>query len=218
MRTHLRLATIISAGVATVVLGLAAPASAGRGGSATKIEAAARSGSVDAIVAEVERAERLTCDACTPIVMELLDHDRYEVREVAAWWFARRAKLRVELAERATTDLAGTDSRLARNGADLLGAFMHPAAIPALTGAIGRADLAPEARLAAARALGMIGHPNGRAGLTTALGDADASVRLEAVNAWIRLRTVTDAAPVVALVADADARVRAAAAGAVGTP
>lgn len=92
---------------------------------------------------------------------------------------------------------------------------MHPAAIPALTAAIGRTDLSAEARLAAVRALGVIGHPNGEAGLTTALADSDASVRLEALTDWPKLRKVTDAAPVVARVSDGDARVRAAAAGVV---
>ncbi|MBL8622020.1 MAG: HEAT repeat domain-containing protein [Myxococcales bacterium] len=214
MNTQLRLSTFVAT---ALLVGLASPALAGRGGSAARIQGAAATGSVDAIVAEVERAERLTCDACIPVVMDLLDHDRYEVREVAGWWFARHAALRTELAARATTDLAGADSRLARNGADLLGAFMHPSAIPALTAAIGRTDLSAEARLAAVRALGMIGHPNGKAGLTAALGDSDASVRLEALTDWAKLRKVTDAAPVVARVNDGDARVRAAAAGVIGT-
>ncbi|MBK9032928.1 MAG: HEAT repeat domain-containing protein [Myxococcales bacterium] len=217
MKNQLRLVSFVSAGVAAIVLGLASPAVAGRGGSASRIANATNTGSVDAIIAEVERAERLPCDACVPIVMDLLDHDRYEVREVAAWWFARRANLRVELAARATSDLAGTDSRLARNSADLLGAFMHPQAIPALTAAVGRTDLSADARAAAVRALGMIGHLNGRAGLTAALGDADVDVRLMAVTTWVQLRAQPDAAPVVARIADTDARVRAAAAGVVGS-
>ena len=212
-----KLVSLLSAGVAALVLGFASPADAGRGGSASRITTAAATGSVDAIVAEVERAERLPCDACVPVVMDLLDHDRYEVREVAGWWFARRANLRTELATRATADLAGGDSRLARNGADLLGSFMHPSAIPALTAAVGRTQLTAEARLAAVRALGMIGHPRGQAALTTALADSDASVRLQAVVSWTQLRGQRAAAPVVALITDGDARVRAAAAGTVGT-
>lgn len=216
MKTQLRLASLVSAGALAALVGLTAPALAGRGGSAERIANAQATGSVDAIIAEVERAERLTCDRCVPVVMDLLDDDRYEVREVAAWWFARRAKLKVELSARATTDLAGSDSRMARNGADLLGAFMDPRAVSTLTAAVGRTALSADARLAAVRALGMIGHPAGRAGVTTGLSDADASVRLAALDAWPRLRTVSDAAPVVALLADGDARVRAAAAGVIG--
>ena len=215
MKNQLRFVTFVVAG-ALALVGVTGTADAGRGGSAERITNAKATGSVDAIIAEVERAERLTCDRCVPVVMDLLDDDRYEVREVAGWWFARRAKLKVELTARATADLAGSDSRLARNGADLLGAFMHPGAVSALTAAAGRTSLTAEARLAAVRALGMIGHPAGRAGVVTGLTDADAGVRLTALDAWPRLRDVSDAAPVVALLTDADARVRAAAAGVIG--
>jgi HEAT repeat protein len=216
MINHVRIASVVAAGIAAIALGLASPAHAGRGGSSGRIADAVATGSVDAIIAEVERAERLTCDSCTPIVMDLLDDDRYEVREVAAWWFARRAALRVELGARATIDLTGADSRLARNAADLLGAFMHPQAITSLAAAAVRTDLSPEARVAAVRALGMIGHQRGRAGVAAAMSDADAGVRLAAITAFGKLRKQTDAAPVVALVRDGDATVRAAAAGVVG--
>lgn len=216
MTNNIRLATVVAAGLAAVVLGLSSPAQAGRGGSASRIENAKNTGSVDAIIAEIERAERLTCDACTPIVMDLLDDERYEVREVAAWWFARRAALRVELRARSLTDLTGTDSRLARNAADLLGTFRHPDAIPALAAAVVRTDLSAEARMAAARALGTIGHPSGSAALATAMRDSDATVRLAAINAWSQIRKQANAAPVVALVADADRDVRLAAAGVIG--
>src|SRR5262245_51154268 len=113
--------------LAVAVVGLVAarpgPAAAGRGGSASRSQNAVQTGSVDAIVAELERAERLICDACTPVVLELLDSDRYELREAAAWWFARRPVLKGQLTERSLADLAGDDSRLARNAADLLGTF-----------------------------------------------------------------------------------------------
>jgi HEAT repeat protein len=216
MTSNIRLASIVSAGIAAVVLGLASPAHAGRGGSSSRIRNAVATGSVDAIVAEVERAERLTCDSCTPVVMDLLDNDRYEVREVAAWWFARRAALRVELRARSVADLAGTDSRLARNAADILGTFRHPDAIPALAAAVVRTDLSAEARAAAAQALGTIGHPNGATALATAMNDGDATVRLAAVNAWSKIRKQANAAPVVARIGDADLQVRLAATAVVG--
>lgn len=213
---NIRLASIVSAGIAAVVLGLASPAHAGRGGSASRIQNAVATGSVDAIIAEVERAERLTCDACTPILMDLLDSERYELREVAAWWFARRASLRVQLRDRSVTDLAGNDSRLARNAADILGTFRHPEAIPTLAAALARTDLAPEARAAAARALGTIGNPRGATALAAAMNDSAAEVRLAAVTAWSKLRNQTSAAALVPLVADADATVRATAAAVIG--
>lgn len=215
MTSNLKL-SLISALVAALALTLATPAHAGRGGSASRIQNAVATGSVDAIIAEVERAERLTCDACTPLLMDLLDHDRYELREVAAWWFARRAALKVQLTERSIADLAGADSRIARNAADILGTFRHPDAIPALAAAVGRTDLSPEARAAAARALGTIGHPRGATALAGAMNDADAGVRLAAVTAWSKLRKQTSAAPVVARVGDGDAVVRATAAAVIG--
>ncbi len=206
---------LLAAAVATV-LSFTSVAHAGRGGSAPRIENAIRTGSVDAIIAELERAERLICDACTPIVSELLDHDRYELREAAAWWFARRPVLKSELTARSIADLQGSDTRLARNAADVLGTFRHPQAIAALAAAVTRSALGPEARAAAARALGTIGNPRGTAALTAAMADGDASVRLAAAGAWAKVRTQRGAAPVVALLADADAEVRARAAGVVG--
>lgn len=191
-------------------------AEAGRGGSAARIQNAVATGSVDAIIAELERAERLICDACTPTVLDLLDHDRYELREAAAWWIARRPVLKTQLTERSVADLQGSDSRLARNAADVLGTFRHPQAIPALAAAVTRSDLSAEARMAAARALGTIGHRNANTALAAAMNDGDASVRFAAATSWLQIRKQTSAAPVVGLLDDADATVRAKAAGVVG--
>jgi HEAT repeat protein len=202
--------------VAVVISALAGTASAGRGGSAAKIQNAINSNSQDAIIAELERAERLVCDACIPSVMDLLDDDRYEVREAAAWWFGRRASLKKQLTERSLGDLEGADSRLARNAADVLGTFRQVESVPALNAAMARTDLSTEARVAIARALGTIGSKQGMTGLTMAMSDGDAEVRLAALSAWINVRRVGGAAPAVALVDDGDARVRAKAAAVLG--
>ena len=169
-------------------------------------------GAADHQAAEADDRERPG-----PIASALLAHVRFDRVVLLTNYGFERSRPYCDWLEALTSYVITRDSRLARNGADLLGAFMHPAAIPALTAAIGRTDLSAEARLAAVRALGMIGHPNGKAGLTTALADSDASVRLEALTDWPKLRKVTDAAPVVARVSDGDARVRAAAAGVIGT-
>ena len=211
IKTNFLAAAVV--GLLTLATGTA---EAGRGGSAARIQNAVNTGSVDAIIAELERAERLICDACTPTVMDLVDHDRYELREAAAWWIARRPVLKQQLATRSTADLAGGDSRLARNAADVLGTFRHPSAIPALAAAAGRAELSPEARMAAVRALGTIGHRNANTALTAAMGDADAAVRVAAVSSWLQVRKQAGAAPVVGLVGDADATVRAKAAAVIG--
>src|SRR5690349_12848421 len=76
------------------VLIAASPAIAGKGGNADRIRDAVNSTSVDAITAEIERAESIMCPDCVPIVTNLLEDNRYAVREVAAWWFAKRPALK----------------------------------------------------------------------------------------------------------------------------
>ena len=210
MKTNILAAAVVG------LLTFAGTAHAGRGGSAARIQNAVATGSTDAIIAELERAERLICDACTPTVLDLIDHDKYELREVAAWWIARRPVLKAQLTERSTTDLAGSDSRLARKAADVLGTFRHPQAIPALAAAAARTDLSSEARMAAVRALGTIGHRNANTALVAAMGDGDATVRLAAATSWLQVRKQANAAPLVALVGDADGDVRAKAAAVIG--
>ena len=69
------------------------PAFAGKGGSAALITQAIHSGSTDAIIAEVERTEALMCEDCVTHGDRLTEDNRYAVREVAAWWFAKRPAL-----------------------------------------------------------------------------------------------------------------------------
>jgi len=214
MKTRTRISQLLVA--AALTLAFTGVASAGRGGSAAKIQNAINTTSTDAIIAELERAERLICDACTAPVLDLLDDDRYAVREAAAWWFARRPVMKAALTRRSTDDLAGTDSRLARNAADILGTFRHPDAIPALSAAVTRTDLSAEARQHIVRALGTIGHRDANPAIEAALGDDDAAVRAEALVAWVGIRGQAGAAPVVALISDTDATVRAKATAVVG--
>lgn len=209
-----RHASLVAAFVGLVAL--APTAHAGRGGSAGLIKDAIRSGSSDAIIAEVERAEFLTCPGCVEPLMELLDSDRYELREVAAWWFARRPVIAASLTTTALADLRGSDSIAARNAADMLGAFRRADVVPALAVAAGNRALSAEARTAAVRALGLIGSREGQAALTGALSDPDASVRWAAVDAWPAIRGQVGAAPVVARLGDSDGAVRARAAAVVG--
>lgn len=204
------------AAVALVLVAATAPAVAGKGGGAAKIERAVASGSVDAIVAEIERAEALNCDACVQLVTGLTAHARYEVREVAAWWFAKRPALAKALAEGFVADLASPDSIEVRNAADFLGATITYRALPALRATIQRTDLAPDARLALVRAVQTMAHLDGAPVLVAAMRDGDASVRAAAVAAWRELRGQQGAAPVVGLLADGSAKVRAEAAAVVG--
>jgi HEAT repeat protein len=210
-RPLLALALMLAASLA-----LPRAAHAGRGSSYGQIMGAIGTGNADVIISELERAERLPCGACVEPVMALLDSDDYRVREVAAWWFARRPAQKAELVDVATARLYADDPVLARNGADILGTFRMRAAIPALAYAAARTDLAPEARVAAIRAIGTIAHPDGFPALVKAMTDTDASVRTEAIRSYRAMRGTPDGAPLTALLADASVDVRREAAAAVG--
>jgi len=202
---------------AVAVLALAPSAAwAGKGGSAAAIHAAVASSSPDAIIAELERTESLICDECVQIVTDLTEDSRYSVREVAAWWFAKRPALKDMLASQFVSDLPRGDTVKVRNAADFLGRTRTYTALPQLRAAIHRADLGVEARLALVRAVGFMAHIDGNEVLTTAMADADAGVRAAAVVAWRDVLDQRSAQPVVARLGDRDAGVRAQAAGVVG--
>lgn len=205
------------AAVAFALGTLASPSAfAGKGGSAAAIDAAVASGSVDAIIAEVERAESLICTECIQTVTNLTEDNRYEVREVAGWWFARRPGLQDMLSQQFLGELPTGNSIQVRNAADFLGATRSLGSIPQLRAAYHRGDLTPEARLAVIRAVGLMAHTKGNDVLAAGMADSDASVRAQAVTAWRDVLGQKDAQPVVALLGDRDATVRAKAAGVVG--
>jgi HEAT repeat protein len=189
---------------------------AGKGGSAAAIQAAVNSTSTDAIIAEVERAEGLMCEECIQTVTNLTEDSRYAVREVAAWWFAKRPTLKDMLATQFVADLPRGDTTKVRNAADFLGGTRTLTSLPQLRAAIHRSDLGVEARLALVRAVGAMAHTGGNEVLTAAMADSDAGVRAAAVTAWRDIIGQKTAQPVVALLGDADADVRAQAATVVG--
>lgn len=203
------------AAVAFVLLA-ATPAFAGKGGSAGKIAAAVNSGSVDAIVAEVERAEGLVCPDCMDTMMKLLEDNRFAVREVAAWWFAKRPGAKEQLAKTFKTELGQGGSIDVRNAADFLGRVRQFDALPQLRIAIARTDVSAEAKLAIVRAVGYMAHIDGNSVLLTAMNDGDASVRAAAVTAWREILGQLDVKPLVGRLGDSDAKVRAAAANVLG--
>ncbi|HET9620263.1 MAG TPA: HEAT repeat domain-containing protein [Kofleriaceae bacterium] len=189
---------------------------AGKGGSAEAIDAAVRSTSVDAIIAEVERTESLICEDCLQTLTNLTADPRYPVREVAAWWFARRPAYKDMLATQFVDDLVHGDTIKVRNASDFLAASGTLGALPQLRIAQHRGGLGAEARLAIVRAAATLAHPSGNDLLATAMSDSDAGVRAAAARAWRDMRDQTSAQPVVALLHDGDANVRAQAAGTIG--
>jgi HEAT repeat protein len=211
MKTITKLAAAV-----TIVVGISTPAFAGHGGSNAAIVSAVASGSQETIIAEVERAEHLMCADCVNTVLALTQDNRYAVREVAAWWFAKRPGTTKILVQSFLGDLASGDSVHVRNAADFLGAVMQFDALPTLKAAYARQGLSVDARFAIVRAVGVMAHVSGNAILQAAMSDADATVRAQAVTAWRDVRGQTTAAPVEALLGDGDASVRAAAATVLG--
>jgi HEAT repeat protein len=203
------------AAVALSVCTFATPSFAGKGGSAAAIQQAVQSGSVDAIRAEVERAEGLICEQCIDQMIALTQDSRYEVREVAAWWFAKRPVLKDSVVVQMNDALATGDSVHVRNAADFVGRIREYKSLPQLRIAWSR-GVSADARLAIVRALGFMAHTSGNAILQSAMQDADAGVRAAAVVAWRDVLQQASAAPVVPLLADSDARVRSEAATVVG--
>jgi HEAT repeat protein len=192
------------------------PAMAGKGGSNANILAAVQSGSQDAIIAEVERAEGLVCDDCIQTVTNLTEDNRFAVREVAAWWFAKRPGLAKVMGDQFKVDLVSGDATHVRNAADFLGSVVDYTALPALRTAITRTGLTAEAKLSIVHAVGYLKHLDGNGILVTAMSDADATVRVAAIKAWRDVLGQVSVTPVESKLVDGDASVRAAAATVIG--
>ncbi len=205
--------------LAAVVFSLCAATStsfAGRGGSAGAIKSAVASGSIDAIVAEVERAEKLICEACLDTMLALTEDSRFEVREVAAWWFAKRPGAKNILVSQMKDDLSLGGSIKVRNAADFVGRVREFSALGDLKTALGRTDITSEAKVAIVKAVGFMAHPKGNEILTVAMVDGNAPVRAAAIVAWRDILGQTSATPVIGMLGDSDAKVRAEAATVLG--
>jgi HEAT repeat protein len=204
------------AAVAFALCAATTPALAGKGGSAGLIKSAVSTGSVDAIVAEVERSEKLMCEECLDTMIALTEHPRYEVREVAAWWFAKRPGAAKIMVSQFKDDLALGGSIQVRNAADFVGRIREFGALPDLKTALARTDITPEAKVAIVRAVGFMAHPDGNAILMAAITDASPEVRAAVAIAWRDILGQLTARPLLVLLSDGDARVRAEAATVLG--
>jgi HEAT repeat protein len=192
---------------------LSATAFAGRGGSTIAIEQAAASGSVDAVLAELERAEYLACTSCIDAVLKLVDNPSARVRQAAGWWLTKRGVRTVVIADMSAR-LKEQDPIAARNAADVLRGLKDPSTLPQLAAYLA-APLDEESGKAAALAIGEIGDPTGLKALAGALGSPLAGVRAQAVASLRDLRAPigksavsTADATLMALFGDADAGVR----------
>jgi HEAT repeat protein len=194
------------------VLALSTPAFAGFGSSAVALKAAVQSGSVDAIVAELEKSEELPSLGAIQVVMPLVDHDSYRVRDAAGWWLTRRG-VRVQVLANMTARLQGADPIAARNAGDVLAAMRDFSTVPALSAFMAK-PLDEDSGIAVARALGAIGHPTALNALATGMGSTLAGVRAQSVASLRDLRAPKGATvagsitTVLPLLTDGDANVR----------
>ncbi|HEY0708263.1 MAG TPA: HEAT repeat domain-containing protein [Polyangia bacterium] len=192
--------------VALLLLGPSA-VHAGTGSSPEAIRSAIASNSVDAISAELERAERLRCGSCVQDVRPLVDHADARVRRVAAWWLSRRG-LRNDLFIEMAVRLGQPDSRRAEAAADVLGSLRHPLSAEPLGAALLNPAFDVPARIAMAAALGRIGSEEARAPLRTATADPEARVRAAALTGLRALRGPIEADLSIDKLADSDEAVR----------
>src|SRR4051812_14629613 len=194
------------------VLALSSPAFAGFGSSSVAIKAAVQSGSVDAIVAELEKAEELPSRGAIDVVLPLVDHDSWRVRDAAGWWLTRRG-VRTQVIANMTARLTGADPIAARNAGDVLAAMRDFSTVPALSAFLAK-PLDEDSGAAAAKALGAIGHPSAMTALSGALGSPLAGVRAQAAASLRDLRApkgslvAATTAPLLPLLGDGDANVR----------
>ena len=208
----MKLAVVAFLGISLAAAGTAV---AGRGSSPQAVQRAIASGSPDAIKSELERAEHLVCVSCVDMVMPLLDNNNQGIRQVAAWWIARRGvarNVRVEMLNR----LGQPDSVAARNAADVLGELHYVSSVPALSAALSNPLFSSEARAHMAAALGRISRPEVVAPLTTALGTNDGVVQVAAMQALQSIAGLRDGAAVSPLLGNGDVSVRAEAATTLG--
>jgi HEAT repeat protein len=208
----MKLAVVAFLGISLAAAGSAV---AGRGSSPQAVQLAVRSGSPDAIKSELERAEHLVCVSCVDMVMPLLDNNNQGIRQVAAWWIARRGvarNVRVQM----LTRLGQADSTAARNAADVLGEFHYVSSIPALSAALSNPTFSSEARAHMAMALGRISRPEVVAPLTGALSVSDGVVQVAAMQALQSIAGLRDGSAVSPLLGNGDASVRAEAATTLG--
>ena len=215
MRIQNKLGTAVLASVLAVGA-VSGTALAGHGGSPQAIRQAIDANSVDSIQAELERAEHLVCAGCTDMVVPLIDHLNYRVRQAAAWWLARRGASHGTIYVAMLNRLAQPDSLLARNAADVLGEFRAGSAIPALSAAMTNPIFSGEARAAMAHALGQIGRSDVAAPLTQALSDKDPLVKAASLQALRDVDGFHDGMVAVPLVSDPDMIVRGEAATTIG--
>jgi len=182
--------------------------------------AALGGGSPMAVWQALEHGEKIDCLDCIPVVENLLYYkpaasesptSSAKNREIAAWWLRRRlfgVFGKGEVYERVVNTLA-TDPDPYRRAyaAEALGEFLEGAGISKVATALVK-DGSAMVRASAARALDRLNDPGPNNELSTALADADDTVRLAALGAALHIHGFSDAPAVAKLLSDRSADVR----------
>lgn len=186
--------------------------------SSTDLVAAIRTASPSALSSMLEYGERVECHACVPLLEErLLTDDNAEVRNVAAWWLARRPFGFAAVMHEIRTVLAtSTDPVRRERAAEAIGNFADPHGVAHLTTAF-ETDTVTAVRVAAVRGLAAINAPGGLAVISEALGDDEPTVRAAALASVTRINFFSDYDALLPLLADDDAGIRRRAATVVGS-
>jgi HEAT repeat protein len=175
------------------------------------------SGSPTKMTALLEYGERVECMECIPLLQKkLLESDKPQVREMAAWWLRKRpfgyGRVAVQMRDVAVND---SDPVRRARAAEALGEFMDVKGLPALQNAA-MLDDARDVRLAAVKALGRLNARAGHPAVVAAFEDEDAQVRRAALDQVTKLVFFADRDAVAAKLDDDDAGVRLRAAQLVG--
>lgn len=201
--------------IAIFALALSMPglALAGIDGSSSNITAAISSGSVDSIIAELERSENIPQRSAYPAVLKLMDHPNERVREAAGWWLGRRG-IRQEVISTAAMRLGGSDPIAAANVLDVLrGMKDGPNTIDLVANYAGK-PLDEASGIAAFKCLGFIGSASSLPTVAIGITSQYAGVRAEALRtvrvlrAPVGQKVSTTGAAYVGLLNDSDTTVR----------
>jgi hypothetical protein len=176
-----------------------------------RIKSAAASGTPSVVWEALEHGEKVECLDCISAVSPLLYDTNAKTREIAAWWLRRRifgVFGQGEVYEQTLQTLASDSDHPMRRAyaAYALGEFFASPGIAACAQAVTN-DVDARVRAAAASALGRL-NDDGSGALGTALGDSDASVKIAALGAAIRINTFSGLSGVAALTMDPDVNVR----------
>lgn len=182
------------------------------------LENAVRSGSPSRLVGMLEYGERVECYSCIPLLEErLLTDGNSEVREIAAWWLARRpfgfASVYHDI--RMVLEDDADPVRRAR-AAEALGNFAAPSGVTFLGAAL-TTDTDSAVRVAAIHGIAEINSPEGLPFITAALGDSDAAVQAAALQMVTHVRFFDDYDAIIPLLAHGDSTMRRRAATVVGS-